>query len=312
MKFGLKYLPKRKLRNINISTSPKINNKENNNNLFFHTQKPLSGKNKNNSNNENSNERFIIEDLFKKEEVNDLVHIESEFLQFRTSYILEYSKNSEHLRKIAKYFDVIKDDKKNIAVDLYDKLLKIYDENNKVIFNKPNLNETITFDTWKNMVILFSDFTHIIINLLSILFSEIKVSKSKILSLTKKTSDQSNFIIQQTKDFNEINTYIRKHELNNFTHNKKSQLKRDKEFQLQTSQITFTKKENAYIMTIHRLEEEIKDLIKVLNENKTSSDTVKRAQIKMEEANKQMDLMQMDYHQQYIIVTLLMYIIKVI
>ena len=34
MKFGLKYLPKRKLRNINIniSTSPKINNKENNNN----------------------------------------------------------------------------------------------------------------------------------------------------------------------------------------------------------------------------------------------------------------------------------------
>ena len=299
MKFGLKYLPKRKLRNINIniSTSPKINNKENNNNLFYHTQRPLSGKNKNNSNNEKSNERFIIEDLFKKEEVNDSVHIESEFLQFRTSYILEYSKNSEHLRKIAKYFDVIKDDKKNIAVDLYDKLLKIYDENNKVIFNKPNLNETITFDTWKNMVILFSDFTHIIINLLSIFFSEIKVSRSKILSLTKKTSEQSNFIIQQTKDFNEINTYIRKHELNNFTHNKKSQLKRDKEFQLQTSQITFTKKENAYIMTIHRLEEEIKDLIKVLNENKTSSDTVKRAQIKMEEANKQMDLMQMDYHQ---------------
>ena len=238
-------------------------------------------------------ERFIIDDFSKKEEVNESVHNESEFLQFRTAYILKYTKTNEYLLRTEKHYELISDAQKNIALGLYDKLKKIFDKNNKVIFNKPNISETITLDVWKQMVNFFNEYSNTSTQLLSLLFTELKHSKEQILSLSKKVFEQSNELNQKKKDLNEVNGYIRKHELNNFS--KKQNLHKDSDYQLKKTKINFHQKENAYIMTIFRLEEEIKDLTKLLNANQINCDKIKKAQDVIEESKNHMEQMQMHY-----------------
>ena len=268
--YQLEYLPKRKIKPDYIS---------------FETPKSQA----------NKLDFSIEKDMFNMtQNKNDYEpHNENDFLQFRTSSILKYAQNSEYLEKIQKYIDYIGDDKRNIAVDLYNKLKSIYDTSSREFFKKVKKEDVINYDTWKNMISLFYELNVDVLKIFTLVFSELKQEKEKNLKLEKKCFEQENMLNVKESELNEVNEYILKYDL---TSKVKQRKKNDNS--VKDVKNRFVRKENSYILTIYRLEEEIKDLTSLLEKNKITSTKLKNAENEVENKVKEIDVMRMDYNKE--------------
>ena len=229
----------------------------------------------------------------KKENANEYYSTinENEFLRFRTGYILKYAQNSEVIDKMGKYQDYIGDERKNLVTDLYEQMKDIYDRSSREFFQRVKREDVINYETWKNMITIYDDFSIVVLKLFSLVFAELKGEKEKNMKLEKKCFEQDNMLKTKNSELNEINQYIKKYEL---TSKVKQRKKRDSS--VISIKHGFVKKENAYVLTIYRLEDEIRDLTNLLENNKKETSKLTANQEMIDQKNKEIDEMRMKYN----------------
>ena len=229
----------------------------------------------------------------KKENANEYYSTinENEFLRFRTGYILKYAQNSEVIDKMGKYQDYIGDERKNLVTDLYEQMKDIYDRSSREFFQRVKREDVINYETWKNMITIYDDFSIVLLKLFSLVFAELKGEKEKNMKLEKKCFEQDNMLKTKNSELNEINQYIKKYQL---TSKVKQRKKRDSS--VISIKHGFVKKENAYVLTIYRLEDEIRDLTNLLENNKKETSKLTANQEMIDQKNKEIDEMRMKYN----------------
>ena len=250
---NLKYLPKREI----IKNNKNFFNKTSSINYLYQKD--------DNEKINNTETKIILNKEFKtdlKEEMNK--HSNSDLIKFRTEYILKYAKISDFFQHILKiYKEIIKNDRKNYFGIYFSNERNIYENLNRLILEEIQSDFPLEYLTWKNLISLFYDFTFEYTNILNFLFEEIKILENKNIHLENKLFEKENDLENNLGELEKVNEYIIEKDLN-----RRKKEDKKKEQDINKIKLKARKKENAYIITIYRLEEEIKQLTQLLTKNK--------------------------------------------
>ena len=212
-------------------------------------------------------------------------------LEFKTNYILKYAQNEDSFFKLKKSINLIRDEKKRNFEDIYLKIQKSLETQSKFffddkLFENENNNNDISF--MKNMICFFYDYNFNLNKFCNLLVNELKNEKEQNSKLVKKMYEQNLRLTSKTKEYNELNEYITKYDTK-FSLNEK---KEDKIKEIKNKSL---KKENAQLLSIFNLEEEIKDLTELLDKNKEYYNKFKESQNLVEEKQRKNDQMRFAY-----------------
>ena len=250
---NLKYLPKREI----IKNNKNFFNKTSSINYLYQKD--------DNEKINNTETKIILNKEFKtdlKEEMNK--HSNSDLIKFRTEYILKYAKISDFFQHILKiYKEIINNDRKNYFGIYFSNERNIYENLNRLILEEIQSDFPLEYLTWKNLISLFYDFTFEYTNILNFLFEEIKILENKNIHLENKLFEKENDLENNLGELEKVNEYIIEKDLN-----RRKKEDKKKEQDINKIKLKARKKENAYIITIYRLEEEIRQLTELLNKNK--------------------------------------------
>ena len=271
--FSLEYLPKSKIM-------------RNNNNFFNKTSFSYCNKKEekerlNKINREckvilnEKNERNILEEINK--------HSEVDTLKFRNEFILKYAKIAEYYKNNYRNYKEAINPKRISDFDyVYFNLDKLYEKTNRLILDEIKCDEKIDYNHWKNLIYFFFNFTNGIVNMIDFLYDEIKYSQNEKYELKKELTKLENDLNKKNSDLKQVNNYINKYKINK-AYSAKKELG---SFKLETD---FLQKENTYILTIYKLEEEIRGLTELLQKNSISQEKLKSMQNDKEQKTKELD-----------------------
>ena len=275
-KYQLQYMPKRKF-NWNLDKNPfifinqenKKTNIKNNNRLFsanpsYKKNSPLIINDNNNFYVDKKNVVILKEEnkLNINEEINK--HTYNDIIQFRNEFIFKYAHIAEKINKLkTDYISHIK--KKMEFNDFYLSIKKMYEIINNMLLNKLKCDEILNFSLWKDLISSYYNFFIIINDFVDFIFEENIKLKDSNEKLVQKNFEIELNLKSKTEDLNKLNLYFKKYDYDSkLNANKKKEIKNIntmKRFQI---------KENEYKLKIYNLEEEIKNLTKLLNINKVS------------------------------------------
>ncbi len=273
-KYKLKYMPKRKF-NWNIDKNPFIflkedNKKSNKKRLFsanpsYKKKSPLIiNENNNNFYVDRKNVVILKEEnkLNIDEEINK--HTYNDILQFRNEFIFKYAHIAEKIDKLnTDYISHI--EKKNEFKDFYYSIKKVYEIINNLLLNKLKCDEILNFSLWKDLISYHYNFFIIINDFIDFIFEENIKLKDEKEKLRQKNFEMEMNLNSKNDELNRINLYLKKYDYDSkLKNNKKNENK------IYNEKKRFQIKENDYKLKIYNLEEEIKNLTKLLNINKVS------------------------------------------
>ena len=249
--YKLNYIPKRKLKNI---FQTKIINNENN---YF-------------SNNfEKSKNKKIKNILFQYEKKNNKNNVmlnsyHSEKKLTKKDYIIFRNEYSEKLEKFNNYFKKLKNNNEiksfsknnNSFINSSENLYKIL-EKNIFSFMHLNIDEKFDFEDFKMLIYNFYEFLKNIPILIDLILEEfilLKNENKKILQNNFELNNSIKIINENNSNKNKINKNKNKIDKNNINNN----------------EISEKIKNNNYILTIYKLEEENKLLKEIIDNNNFS------------------------------------------
>lgn len=271
--YNIYYVPKRKIRSIFIS-NPGIESL-----MPIKSQEPI--------------ELEIKDDLNNQGKVNETSNSNNDFLKIRTGYILKFASNSELFNKTKKYSDYLSEDKQSKAMDLYARFRKLYDFNSRIYFDRLAIGNTVDFETWRDLVQNAYEYNSAVVKFVDMLYDDLKNDKDHIMRLKKRNFELETQIGSKTNEIALINDFIKKNALN-----LKLNQKKQKNVTSQDLRKSFIQKENAYVLTIYRLEDEIKGLAALLEQNKISSTKLQNSKMKAENTKNTMGEMRVVYNQE--------------
>lgn len=213
---------------------------------------------------------------------------ETDLIAFRTDYLIKFSKNAENLKKLKGNVEILSDNKRNICDGYTTKINKIYSSFNQFIFK-----ENFQLEYYRTVLSNYYEYTTNIIKLFNELYSEIKSLKDKNLMLEKFSRQKDAELSSKENEIDEINHYISKYELTSKAKSNKNAINSIKGIEKD-----FIRKENAYVITIYRLEEEIKSLTSLLGEKKVSTENFKEKEAELEEKKKEIDELRVGYNKE--------------
>lgn len=274
-KYKLKYMPKRKF-NWNIDKNPfiflKEDNKKSNKKRLF-SANPSYKKKSPIIINENNNKNFYVDrknvvilkeenKLNIDEEINK--HTYNDILQFRNEFIFKYAHIAEKIDKLnTDYKSHV--ERQNEFKDFYYSIKKVYEIINNLLLNKLKCDEILNFSLWKDLISYHYNFFIIICDLIDFIFEENIKLKDEKEKFRQKNFEMEMNLNSKIDELNRMNLYLKKYDydskLNNNKKNENKIYNEKKRFQI---------KENDYKIKIYNLEEEIKNLTKLLNINKVS------------------------------------------
>jgi hypothetical protein len=274
-KYKLKYMPKRKF-NWNIDKNPfiflKEDNKKSNKKRLF-SANPSYKKKSPIIINENNNKNFYVDrknvvilkeenKLNIDEEINK--HTYNDILQFRNEFIFKYAHIAEKIDKLnTDYKSHV--ERQNEFKDFYYSIKKVYEIINNLLLNKLKCDEILNFSLWKDLISYHYNFFIIICDFIDFIFEENIKLKDEKEKFRQKNFEMEMNLNSKIDELNRMNLYLKKYDydskLNNNKKNENKIYNEKKRFQI---------KENDYKIKIYNLEEEIKNLTKLLNINKVS------------------------------------------
>ena len=274
-KYKLKYMPKRKF-NWNINKNPfiflKEDNKKSNKKRLF-SANPTYKKKSPIIINENNNKNFYVDrknvvilkeenKLNIDEEINK--HTYNDIIQFRNEFIFKYAHIAEKIDKLnTDYKSHV--ERQNEFKDFYYSIKKVYEIINNLLLNKLKCDEILNFSLWKDLISYHYNFFIIISDLINFIFEENIKLKDEKEKLRQKNFEMEMNLNSKNDELNRINLYLKKYDYDSkLKNNKKNENK------IYNEKKRFQIKENDYKIKIYNLEEEIKNLTKLLNINKVS------------------------------------------
>ena len=182
---------------------------------------------------------------------------------FRTNYVIKFSQIAEELLKTTKYKKLIlleaKQQKYN---NTYQKLKKEIDLQSRIFFDDRDfLHNNLNF--LKNIIPIIYEYNMNLIKYINYLGTELTQTKQKNMELLKKNYEQDIKLVARIKEIQKLNIFLNRYDIKN-----QIILKQSKEESVGNLKQVFSEKENLYLISIYKLEQEIKDLTNLLDMNK--------------------------------------------
>ena len=205
----------------------------------------------------------------------------------------EINKHSDFKHILNSYKEIIDIDRSyNLGIYLINED-KIFEIMNRLILEEIKCDVNMEYLTWRNLLNYFFEFSNEFTNILNFLFEEIKILKNKNLELEQKLFDKENELEMKLEELYKVNEIIKKFDL---TSKKKKEKKNEKD--IKKIKLKATQNENAYIITIYRLEDEIKNLTELLKKNKITQNELENLKNQNNEKKKEIDNIRNDYNQE--------------
>ena len=245
--------------NININLGTMVNNKQ---------TKKENGKD------DDANDNDFIKYLQKKKN-NNYEYNNPEIVKKRTDYIIKFAKINEVLKKLNLAADCFRINFRDLFDSSLKSLLKYFDKCNNFLMNDVKFDEK-NMNLWITNLKNVYDFCNEASKIQKLFYDELHFLKNENLMLKRKLLSQETDLSTKEKEINEINKLIIKYDLN-------SKIKIGKMQQLYQNNIKhkFTSQESQYVMTIHRLRQEVKSLTEILEKNKPDLETIEKLKEKI-------------------------------
>ena len=245
--------------NININLGTMVNNKQSN---------KESGKD------DDSNDNDLIKYLQEKKN-NNYECNNPEIVKKRTDYIIKFAKINEILKKLNLAADCFRINFRDIFNSSLKSLIKYFDKCNNFLMNDVKFDEK-NMNLWMTNLKRVYDFCNETSKIQKLFYDELHFLKNENLMLKRKLLSQETDLSTKEKEINEINKLIIKYDLNS-----KIKIGKMQQLYLKNIKHKFTSQESQYVMTIHRLRQEIKSLTEILEKNKPDLEKIEKLKDKI-------------------------------
>jgi hypothetical protein len=184
-------------------------------------------------------------------------------LNLRTDYLIKLSKLLEMCNKFELCTDYFRVEKRDIYIQNLKSMSKSFDKCNDYLLNEIKTGDVLDTKNWSKILLNYFNFTHDLIKFQKNILNEMHFMKNENLSLKQKLFSCEGEVNIKNKDINDINKFIVQYDLTN-----KVKFGKKKELSIKEIKQKYISQESAYILTIYKLEEEIKQLTNVLEKNK--------------------------------------------
>ena len=186
-----------------------------------------------------------------------------EILKLRTEYLIKFSKINELIKKLLQITDCFRVNLRDLYRANINSLIKIFDICNNFFLNEIKIGDNINIEFLSILIINIYNYCLQNSKTQKFFFDELHYLKNENLILKQKLNSLENELNQKNKEINEINKLITKYDLNS-----KVKIGKKIEFNVGKIKQKFTNQESVYVLTIYKLEEEIKNLTELLKKNK--------------------------------------------
>ena len=214
--------------------------------------------------------KIINENKKTPEENKDKNHFEqlirdsnNNTLTLRTEYLIKFSKLLGIAKKFSYSMDFFRIEKRDIFSLYMKNLTSAFDSCNDFFINQLKEGNVLDFNSWSKILLQYHNLSFHVIKFQTYAFKEMHFLKNENLSLKQKLYGLENELNTKKKDLNEINKYIIQYDLTN-----KVKYKKKREMTVKEIKQNYISQESAYLITINKLQQEIKQLTEVLNQNK--------------------------------------------
>lgn len=162
--------------------------------------------------------------------------------------------------------------------------------NNKSITNSTSFSSPNKINM-KKLMIFWSDFIPYINKLFTLIFTQYSSSIKENTKLQKVSFNNERKLLNKTNELDELRRY-----LNRFDVNMKINQQIQKKKEIKELKQSFNKKENEYILSIYKLENEIRNLVLLLDRNKGYYDEYKNISKEIEKNRRQCELLKIKFN----------------
>ena len=172
--------------------------------------------------------------------------------------------------------DFFRIEKRDIFSLYMKNLTASFDSCNDFFINQIKEGDILNSDSWSKLLIQYYNLSFHVIKFQNYAFKEMHFLKDENLLLKQKLYGLDNELKAKKKDINDINKYIIQYDLTS-----KVKFKKKKEMTIKEIKQKYQSHESAYILTIHKLEREIKQLTELLNQNQFDKNNYKEVSEKL-------------------------------
>ena len=217
----------------------------------------------------------------------------SSTLNLRTDYLIRFSKLLGLAKKFIYSMDFFRIEKRDIFSLYMKNLTEAFDSCNDFFINQIKEGDILDNNTWSIILSQYYNLSFHVIKFQNYAFKEMQFLKNENLSFKQKLYSVEGELNIKKKDINDINKYILQYDLVN-----KVKYKKKREMTIKEIKSKYTMQESAYILKINKLEEEIKQLTEVLNQNKFDVNNFKEVSEKLKNLKEEFEENKNDFDNQ--------------
>ena len=159
--------------------------------------------------------------------------------------------------------DYFRIEKRDIYSLYMKNLTTAFDICNDFFVNQIKEGDVLNHDSWSKLLVQYYNLSYHLIRFQKNAFNEMHYLKNENMILKQKLYGLEGELNNKKKDINDLNKYIVHYDLTN-----KVKYKKKREMSIKEIKQKYNSQESDYILTIHQLRHEIKQLTDVLNQNK--------------------------------------------
>ena len=217
----------------------------------------------------------------------------SSTLNLRTDYLIRFSKLLGLAKKFIYSMDFFRIEKRDIFSLYMKNLTEAFDSCNDFFINQIKEGDILDNNTWSIILSQYYNLSFHVIKFQNYAFKEMHFLKNENLSFKQKLYSVEGELNIKKKDINDINKYILQYDLVN-----KVKYKKKREMTVKEIKSKYNMQESAYILKINKLEEEIKQLTEVLNQNKFDVNNFKEVSEKLKNLKEEFEENKNDFDNQ--------------
>ena len=205
-------------------------------------------------------------------------------LTLRTDYLIKFSKLLGIAKKFSYSMDFFRIEKRDIFTLYMKNLTSAFDGCNDFFINQIKEGDILSYDSWSRLLLQYYNLSYHVIKFQNYAFKEMHFLKNENLSLKEKLYGIESELKTKKEEINKINKYIIQYDLTN-----KVKYRKKREMTVKEIKDKYTSQESAYVITIHKLEKEIKQLTEVLNKNKLDTNNFNEVSEKLKNLKEQFE-----------------------
>lgn len=214
---------------------------------------------------------------------------EADSLKIKNKYMIKFGEMVEIYKKLILNADCVRIDFRNTFSNIMTNVYKSFEEYNKIILFKYESGIAFSVDIWSNSLRAFYNFCDEMLKWQKMMIDEIRFIKRENIRLNKRKFFIENELNIKDKEIKDINNNIIKYDLNKVKNGKIECKKIDK------IKNDYVNHESNYVLTIYQLENELKQLSELLNQNKIEKKIFDELTLKLNTIRKEYDRNQADY-----------------